>query len=109
MAVEYVLLISKPGLGKNVDACTPDELAFDSRRDCLKVPLNGVGTANENTNVYHGLPYVPIFFACERYTESSEDRVKVVGTYNGVKCYSTMMTVPIGVNVKYYFFYKQGA
>ena len=106
MADKYVLQISKPGLGKDVSACSGEEFAFDSERDCLKVPLNGIGTSN-SSNVNHGLAYIPIFFACERYTVGAEDRVKVVGTYNGVKCNSTQLV--IGVNCKYYFFYKAGA
>lgn len=108
---KYVLRISKPNLGKNVEDCTDDELVFNSEKEVLKVPLNGIGTANSETTVAHGLGYIPIFLTCRRFTVSGEDRAKPFGADNGVSCNSTQLDFSNGLygNYKYYFFYHSGA
>lgn len=104
---KYVLRISKPGLGKNVEDCSDDELVFNSEREVLKVPLNGVGSSYGGTTVNHNLGYIPIFTACRKDT----GRVDVMGSYNGVIATSSQLIFPswMGYYFKYYLFYKQGA
>lgn len=109
MADKYVLRISKPGLGKNVEDCSDDELVFNSEKEVLKVPLNGVGSSTGGTTINHNLGYIPIFVACKKET----GRTDVMGSYNGIIASSTQLIIPSwwgeGYSFKYYLFYYPGA
>lgn len=108
---KYVLRISKPNLGKNVDDCTDDELVFNSEREVLKVPLNGIGTGVTGSVITHGLGYVPLFLVCERYTRDTVERATLLGDDRGASCnenYLYMNDYYTNRSYKYYFFYKHG-
>jgi len=112
MTDTYVLKISKPGLGKDVQDCTDDELVFNSEREVLKVPLNGVGTGITGSVINHGLGYIPLFLVCERYVYDTIERATLIGDDRGATCDVNnlyMNDYYTNRSYKYYFFYKQGA